>query len=127
MTDEIKQTNFITPDPSNARTTMLDLLEQSRVMSMQMENAHTMRSTILQKLDKVLEATAQIPNLLYRIEQLEKAKREFDDQIRVNTEHRIRMETGQNSRRAFLGVVGGAVGATLVALMNFLINRSFGR
>lgn len=109
-------------DPRNASAIELDMLEQLKMISLGMQNADKGRLYIIAKLEKVEDSFQSIPNMLYRLEQLEKKFEVIQDQAQQNTDFRIRYESSVATKRAIfgtaIGVIGGAVGAIITYLLN---------
>jgi hypothetical protein len=112
------------PEPNPAQAILLDMEVQLQDISLKLSNGDQARNIILQRLDKIVDATAQVPHLIYRMEQQEKRSDRMELEARENSEFRIRMETTVTSRRTSLAVVaticGGLGGAILAWLLGII-------
>jgi hypothetical protein len=110
-------------DPRNASAIELDMLEQLKMISLGMQNADKGRLYIIAKLEKVEDSFQSIPNMLYRLEQLEKKFEVIQEQAQQNTDFRIRYESSVATKRAIFGTIIGVVGGAVGAIITYLLNK----
>lgn len=105
------------------QTLLLDIEEQLSAIAKGQEHADMVRTMVLQKMDKVIESTSQIPNVLYRLEQAEKTLLEHHNRLLANTEFRIRMETTVTARRTIFAVIATMCGGLGGALLAWILGK----